>query len=222
LQNGGEITKEQFATVFSKNQLTINYLHNVKIEDISPESILNLTHRVEVEIEEKDEVIADKTAALQKAQAKISQKDNELAKLNIEKEDLIKRISESEERQHQTEIEIAKLKVEKERNEYVDDKMDMEFYPLSKKLWSFLVGFVAALILMYFAEVADDGDYQMLKISVEWRKWIKFIGFIYPLIFALINFKLISPIIRYRFDHSSLKREYEKKFKHEYDNNSKA
>lgn len=212
----GDIDKAQFATVFSNNQLTIDYLQNANIDDISPQSVLNLSQRIEKEFKLKDEIITEKEKTLSETKGLLSTEKENVSKLNEEKTNLEKWLNESVKNLEKASNEINILRNERDCLDYIDKKMDEEFYPLRNKVLGFIIAISCALLLMYFAEIADYSDYQSLRIPFQYRKFIKFIGFLYPTIFALINRKNLLLSIRFHLDNSSLKREFEKRFKREY------
>jgi hypothetical protein len=209
LRNGGEISREQFATVFSSNQLTIEFLQNSDIEEISEKSILDLTAKIEADITQKEQAIRDVTKTLEEAKEENRKRLDSLLIAEKEKNEL-------KETQKKLERELAEIKLKTERDAYVQSKMEEEFYPLSKKFWSIVIAFSVALFLFFFAEIADDGDFDRFRIPSYLRRWIKFVGFVYPLIIGAINFKELKDAWRYKFDHMSLKKKYEKTFFEEF------
>lgn len=206
LNTQGEISKEQFATVFSYNQLTIDYLTNIKVEDISPESILSLAQRIEQDIEIKGEQLDSKSKEL-------SDKTQTLEQMESRNVELTKRLD-------KTEKMLQQIIFDKKREEFIDEKMEEYFYPLGKKFWGLLFSIVVALLFMYFAEIADDDTFKKLNIPACLFNLIKFLGFLYPIIFTTINFKLVPNILRFRFNNSALKREFEKKFAKDFEANT--
>jgi hypothetical protein len=237
LKGGGEISREQFATVFSSNQLTIEFLQNSGIEQISEKSILDLAAKIEADIFQKEKAIQEVTKSLEETREEnqrrldslliaekeknaLKEKQDELQKENQKKLDSLKLVekekNELKEKQEKLEKELTEIKFQKEKDIYVNGKMEEEFYPLSKKFWSIAIAVVVALFFFFLAEIADQSDFDQFKIPVWFRKWIKFVGFVYPLIVGAINFNDLKDAWQYKFDHRSLKKKYEKTFSDEF------
>lgn len=219
LSENETISHEQFATVYSNNQLTLDYLHKVEFDDISFDSVLDLAKKIENDIKRKDELLNEKERIIAENLTENEIKEKELKEKETALGELKSKNQSLQERLELTSKDIEKLKREKELDKYVDNKMDEEFYPLSKKFLWFVVWSIIGITFIFIAEVIDQSFLTFLGLKNSFFYWIlKFIGFIGLFIFGLSNFSTMKEILRYRTDHSKLKREYVKKFSTEFEN----
>jgi hypothetical protein len=217
MNEDGVISTENLASVISNNQITLDYLHQVNVEDISVDSVLELAKKVENNIKRKDELLNEKERLLAETLTEKEINDRELLRKSSVIDDLKSENDELKNKLESTSNDVTKLKEEKELQEYIDKKLDEEFYPLSKKFSSLLLWLLAAILMIFIAEIMDERMFY----KTGFNNWLLFVivkisGFLGLFFFTLINIKNMLNIVQYRINHSLLKRKFEKQFKSEF------
>jgi hypothetical protein len=238
LHKSKDLTARQYAVLFSSNQLTINYLHNIRPEQITLTSLTELSKKIETDILKdksaklvKDSIIEQKNIALKDVEGEIVEKIKEIENKDriIEEkentiEDLKLTLSNSEEKIFQQgeklntlEKNFGFLQKEIEEKTFIEKRMEEEYNPLAKRSGILVIVAIVALILIYFSQVADIDDQTRLGMTPVSFKLCKFIAIVlFALIAGWLGKAYKKEFWLYLFLRKKLKSELKLKFIEEY------
>jgi DNA-binding protein H-NS len=205
------------ASVISNNQITLDYLHHVNVDDISVDTVLELAKKVEEEFISKDKLLEEREKIIAEKQNETEQIEKELEEKDSALQDLKNKNQTLSEQLNTTSSDVEELKKERDRDRFIDKKMEENFDPLANKGIHLLVSIFVGFFLMYLAEIADEFDYKWAGIPYKYHKVFKMIGFLYPLILTIYNKEQTGQVFQFYFSKRSLKRKMEKRFSEEFD-----
>ncbi len=212
LNKDGKIDTEQYATVFSNNQLTLDYLKETDVDEINSEGILTLSKEIEANNQWQEGTINKQKNLIEKKDKDIQGLSETINKTKKEIEDLKEKILLIEERN-------AKLSKENDKRDFINTYLNENFYPLGIKVFQFLLLSILGLIALGIAEVFPAED---LNISETFYKIIRLLAFVI-LIFInpIINKKYSTNYWKYIFRKRALKAKMMKEAEKQYNSNSK-
>ncbi|CAN5906655.1 hypothetical protein BH11BAC7_BH11BAC7_22200 [soil metagenome] len=236
----GNLTAQQYAILFSSNQLTVEYLHKVRPEQITLSSLTDLSQKIENEILKdktakrvKDSIIKEKNLQIQSIQEEIDeklieieQKEGTIKESATTIEALSAKLKESEDKVQKqgTQLEgfakqLGDIQIDQKVKDFVNEKMDEYYSPLGRRaIWLLLVCLVA-LVLIYFSQVADSDDQTKLGMTLGQFKLCKFGAIvIFALIATWIGKAYEKNLWKYIFMRNKLKADMKKTFETEYRN----
>jgi hypothetical protein len=217
MNEDGIISTEEMASVISNNQITLDYLHHVNVDDISVDTVLELAKKVEEEFISKDKLLEEREKIIAEKQNETEQIEKELEEKDSALQDLKNKNQTLSEQLNTTSSDVEELKKERDRDRFIDKKMEENFDPLANKGIHLLVSIFVGFFLMYLAEIADEFDYKWAGIPYKYHKVFKMIGFLYPLILTIYNKEQTGQVFQFYFSKRSLKRKMEKRFSEEFD-----
>lgn len=223
LHHSRDLTAQQYAVLFSSNQLTIDYLHNVKPNQINLSSLSELSQKIERDILKdksskivKDNIIQLKNKELIKIQGEIESKTRELEEkdnLLLEKE---KQIGSIVQKKDEKDIEIEKLKeeIKKENKKQFNSKQETHRNKIlrSWKQRSFIPLGVSICVL-FFILLLHDWNFNFLaqyfnKDTPEHIKTLCSIGI--PIFIVMINIFVLGHIYMRYYNESNIKAKYDR------------
>lgn len=221
MNEDGIISTEEMASVISNNQITLDYLHHVNVDDISVDTVLELAKKVEEEFKNKDRLLEDRERIISETKNETEQTKKELEEKVTVLNDLKNENQTLTEQLSSTSSDVQELKKERERDRYIDKKMEENFEPLANKGIHLVVSLFVGFFLMYIAEIADQSDYEWAGIPYGYHNFFRMVGFLYPITLTIFNKEQIGQVLQFYFSKRSLKRKMENQFSEEFDNQQK-